>query len=127
VHKLLQHIKNHWLLLSSIILITITALSLWPLSTLPSVPGTDKTHHIIAYMILMFPIVLGRPNKWLLAATLLISYSGIIELIQPYVNRHAEWMDLLANTIGILLGVVLAKFCLIVSPELQKALYSQRD
>jgi hypothetical protein len=32
----------------------------------------------------------------------------MIELIQPYVNRHADWLDMLANTSGIILGALLA-------------------
>ncbi|MGC9519267.1 MAG: hypothetical protein ACP5FP_06375 [Desulfuromonadaceae bacterium] len=30
----------------------------------------------------------------------------MIELIQPYVNRYAEWQDMLANTGGIIIGLV---------------------
>jgi VanZ family protein len=33
---------------------------------------------------------------------------GLIELIQPYVNRHGEWLDMLANTSGVILGALLA-------------------
>lgn len=78
-------------------------------------------------MMLMFPITLGRPNNWLLTSPLLISYSGMIELIQPYINRYAEWMDLLANTTGILLGLILAKLCLAFYPELGRTLHSRKN
>ena len=37
-----------------------------------------------------------------------IGYSGLIELIQPYVNRYGEWLDMLANTAGVVCGVALA-------------------
>jgi hypothetical protein len=26
----------------------------------------------------------------------------LIEIIQPYVNRYGEWLDFLANTIGVI-------------------------
>ena len=37
-----------------------------------------------------------------------IGYSGLVELIQPYVNRYGEWLDMLANTAGVAFGVALA-------------------
>ena len=37
-------------------------------------------------------------------------YSGLIELIQPLVNRYGEWMDFLANVCGLLIGIALAFF-----------------
>jgi len=29
----------------------------------------------------------------------------VIELIQPFVNRYGEWLDLLANIAGLILGM----------------------
>jgi len=78
------------------------------LDQLPSVPGTDKTHHLIAYAVLMFPIGLRKPKRWLLFGFLFIAYSGAIELLQPYVNRYGEWLDMAANTAGIVLGYLIA-------------------
>jgi len=40
--------------------------------------------------------------------TALIVWSGGIELVQPYVNRHSDWMDLLTNCAGIVIGAVIA-------------------
>ncbi len=108
--KLINLIKHHWILLSSIILIAITFLSLSPLEQLPPAPpGSDKTHHLIAYALLMLPTALRKPNHWILIGLLFIGYSGLIELIQPYVNRYGEWLDLLANTTGIVCGIIAAR------------------
>ena len=106
--KILQTIENHWLILSTGMLFTITILSLYPLENLPSVPGTDKTHHFIAYAALVFPTALRKSQRWLLLIIFFILYGGLIEWVQPYVNRRGEWLDMLANTTGILLGVTLA-------------------
>ena len=84
-------------------------LSLWPLEELPPVPGTDKTHHLIAYAVLMLPTALRKPKKWKLFTLLFIAYSGAIELLQPYVNRHGEWLDVLANISGLFCGWILAE------------------
>jgi VanZ family protein len=89
-------------------LLIITTLSLWPLDNLPPVPGSDKTHHLIAYAALVFPIALRKPNRWMLLVAFFIFYSGLIELAQPYVNRYGEWLDILANTAGIVCGITLA-------------------
>ncbi len=36
-------------------------------------------------------------------------WSGAIELIQPYVNRYGEWLDLAANTGGLISGFIVAR------------------
>lgn len=105
---LLNFVQSHWLLSTIAIILPITVLSLYPADSLPSVPGTDKTHHFIAYGALAFPIALARPEKWLLFIVGMFSYSGVIELIQPYVNRYGEWLDLGANGLGLVVGILLA-------------------
>ena len=107
--KLLTFIKTNWIAFTLFTLTVITALSLWPLEKLPSVPGTDKTHHLIAYAVLMFPTALRKPNKWILFGLLFIAYSGAIELLQPYVNRYGEWLDMAANTTGVVCGLIIAE------------------
>ena len=106
--RLLFFIKTHWAGLTLITLVAITFLSLWPMPELPSAPGTDKTHHIIAYAALMFPAALRRPKKWWLLGLFFIAYSGGIELVQPYVHRYGEWLDMAANAAGVISGALIA-------------------
>ncbi|WP_089725817.1 VanZ family protein [Candidatus Thiosymbion oneisti] len=106
---LLTIIKTNWLAFTLFTLVVITFLSLWPLDELPSVPGTDKAHHIIAYAILVLPTALRKPNRWLLFALFFIAHGGAIELLQPYVNRYGEWLDMLANTAGVVCGFIIAE------------------
>ncbi|MCW8966028.1 MAG: VanZ family protein [Candidatus Pacearchaeota archaeon] len=107
--KMLSLIKNYWFGITLFILAAITFLSLWPLPELPEVPGTDKTHHFIAYGLLMVPTGLRKPKRWLLYPVFFIAYSGMIELIQPMVNRYGEWPDLGANALGLVCGMVVAE------------------
>jgi len=79
--KLLNLIRAKWIVITLFMLAAITVLSLWPLEKLPSVPGTDKTHHIIAYAVLMFPTALRKPGRWKLIGLFSIASSGIIELL----------------------------------------------
>ena len=104
----LPTIEKHWALLTVCLFLIITRLSLWPLDSLPSAPGSDKIHHLIAYAALVFPVALRQPNRWMWFVVFFIGYSGLIEVIQPYVNRYGEWLDMLANTAGVVCGVVLA-------------------
>ena len=107
IKLLLITVSRFWLPITVVLLSVITLLSLWPLANLPDVPGTDKTHHLIAYAALAFPAALRKPQHWILYVLLFIIWGGAIELIQPYVNRYGEWLDLLANSTGVALGVLL--------------------
>ena len=107
--KLLALVKTNWVAFTLFTLLAITILSLWPLEKLPSVPGTDKTHHLIAYAVLMFPTALRKPDKWIMLGLLFIAYSGAIELLQPYVNRYGEWLDMAANAVGLVCGLIVAE------------------
>jgi len=109
MNRPLAFIKNNGTALTMIILSAITILSLWPQEQLPLVPGSDKTHHIIAYTALMLPAALSKPGKWVIFGLLFFACSGAIELLQPYVNRCSEWLDLAANATGIACGLIIAK------------------
>nr|WP_320190199.1 VanZ family protein [uncultured Desulfobacter sp.] len=104
---LIDEIKKRWKSLTLVILTIITALSLFPMDALPAAPGTDKTHHFIAYALLMLPTALRKPANWILLGLFFILYSGAIELIQPFVNRYGEWMDLFANSAGVICGAMI--------------------
>ncbi|MCW5199759.1 VanZ family protein [Desulfobulbus sp. F1] len=107
--RLLNLIKTYWLACTVCTLAAITVLSLSPLPALPPVPGKDKSLHLIAYAALIFPAGLRHPKYWLAIPLMFILYSGMIELIQPYVNRSCELLDLAANTCGIGCGLLFAE------------------
>ena len=105
-----QNILRLWrpttILLFSIILF----LSLYPLPRLPVITeGVDKLNHFIAYLSLVLPIGYAQPKYTFLYLFTLILISGTIEVIQPYVNRYGEWLDFLANTLGIFVGFLVGK------------------
>lgn len=85
----------------------IAILTLMPASDLPRrVPGTDKLHHFLAFAALVFPALAVRPSaaRWILP--LAIAYGGLIELIQPYFGRSAEWGDFVADALGAFAGAL---------------------
>lgn len=109
--RLLTLIQTAWWVITPLTLVAITTLSLWPLGQLPALPGSDKTHHLVAYAALMFPVALRKPRCWPWIGVFFIGWSGAIELLQPYVNRYAEWLDLAANTAGLTCGLLAARGC----------------
>ena len=104
---MLRTTEKHWLIISLITLGGITVLSLIPLNELPETPGSDKIHHLVAYAILAYPTSLRRPKDWQNILIFFAIYGGVIELIQPFVNRHGEWVDLIANTMGLMVGCLI--------------------
>lgn len=107
--RLLNMVRIYWIACAAFTLTAITVLSLRPLPALPDVPGGDKTLHLTAYAALIFPVGLSRPKRTKEIFLFFILYSGLIELIQPYVNRYGEWLDLAANTLGLACGLLLAE------------------
>ena len=93
------------------VLAGITA-SLWPESQLPApwFPAADKLQHALAYAVLF---LLGRQagyrSNWGLPLALL-ALGGAIELAQGAftMTRSAEWLDGLADAVGIAVGRWLA-------------------
>jgi len=85
-------------------MLLITFMSLYPLQEVPKFSSNDKSLHLIAYFFLALPLGLRKPNKWILFIAILIIFGGIIEIIQPYVNRYGEWLDFFSNGLGVFFG-----------------------
>ena len=104
--------------LTLLLAIVIVLLSLLPIPDVKmpvQVPLADKWTHMVMYG--TFALVIwweyGRSHKRRLWKSLLcwavfapIAFSGLMELLQAYATtyRSGEWLDLLANTIGVLIG-----------------------
>ena len=88
----------------------VAALTLAPVSA-ASVPGSDKLHHVLGFAALSFPLPFARPKLALPIVLGVAAYGGLIELIQPYVGRQAEWGDFLADVSGAIMGASLGALC----------------
>lgn len=82
----------------------ISALTLIPLSAPSAVPGTDKAHHVLAFAILTMPCAALYPKGLFRVVFAAAVYGGLIEVIQPYVGRHGETADVLADLLGVGIG-----------------------
>lgn len=85
-----------------------------PANQLPSVHVNDKLVHVVAFAGLAFllawaiPTNPGRPLRNVFFAGLIGTvYASLDELLQIPVGRTADWQDLGADCVGILLGLLL--------------------
>ena len=108
--KTLLFFYENWKIYTYLIFIIVTFLSLYPLQEQPSIPGSDKIYHLIAYSALAIGVGLRRPSNYVLIIIFFSFYSGLIEIIQPYVNRFREIEDFLFNNLGIFIGLTLGIF-----------------
>ena len=83
--------------------IVIAFLTLAPVSS-TGVPGSDKLHHALAFAALAFPLPFARSRHVLPVILGVIAYGGLIEIIQPFFDRVADWGDFFADIVGAVLG-----------------------
>ena len=85
---------------TAIIWLTLTPQDLPKIDTLP----VDKLAHVAGFTALILPSAIMRPRFlwWTLPLAALLGFS--IELIQPYVGRSQEWMDAVADCVGLIVG-----------------------
>lgn len=91
-------------------LLVTLALSLMPPALGDNSSHTDKLVHIAGYALLMFwwAQLIGFP-RWRLALAVVL-FGGAIELLQGLTpDRMPDLLDVLANTLGVLLGWIVAR------------------
>ena len=92
--------------LTLIVTTVLTVAMLWPLEAPPPAPeGSDKLVHLVAFAALAFP--LARTGRFGLLTVFIGAsvFGGAIELIQPSFNRSADVNDLVADVVGVILGI----------------------
>ena len=83
----------------------IAVLTLTPVTPGPQgLPGLDKLAHVLAFGALAAPLAFAYPRHWRAVALVVLAYGGMIEIVQPYTGRSAEWADFLADGVGAFLG-----------------------
>lgn len=107
-----------------IVIIYITALTYGSIGNISGVPKLgfsfdDKIYHFLAYAMLTLLLfnyfsitTIALKNKILLSASIAIIYGIIIEGLQAVLTdfRTPDYYDVLANTSGVLIVVVLIKY-----------------
>ena len=99
-----------------LLLIVVSWLALMPKPPPTLDLGWDKLNHMAAFAALAFTASLGWPGSVRMRALVLgalLAYGGLIELVQMQVpGRSAEWADLVADAVGLLVGAAAASLLL---------------
>ncbi len=90
--------------------IIISLATLTPIESLPPAPGSDKLHHILGFGGWALLCAFGPWRRFAIMALCIVLWGGMIELIQPSVNRYGEWLDFFANTLGVILVTIIRGF-----------------
>lgn len=93
-----------WYSLAALMLLVVAVASLLPA---PDVGVSDKLSHVITYLVLAGWFSLLAANRVALcwAAVSLLIYGMLMELLQGTTGyRYAEWGDVLANGVGVVVG-----------------------
>lgn len=121
--------RRVWQVLLGLEALVITWLALVPAPPVQITTGWDKSNHALAFATLAFSSVwaLARrpqlPQQWPALALGLLAYGGAIEIAQTYLPpREGDWMDLLADGVGISLGLAAASVCASVCASLRASL-----
>lgn len=104
--------RRVWRAVLASLLATISVLALVPGDAAPELGLADKWQHLLAFTALgaaaLWSVRLAAPLLGRVAVTLL-AFGGAIELLQLAIpGRQGEWTDLLADAIGIGIGMCLA-------------------
>lgn len=83
-------------------------LSLATLHVSTGIDNGDKLGHLLAYALLMgwFSMIFRSRGPWLGYALGLIVLGVLLECLQPLNGRYFEYADMLANTLGVGLGLL---------------------
>ena len=105
-----------WRAFLVVLVVKVSYLALVPAPPVSIDLGWDKLNHMLAFTTLAFSGYLSYPfstgRRALILFGLLI-FGGLIEVLQLFVpGRSSEWADLLADSIGIACGALIAAYVL---------------
>ncbi|MET0281341.1 MAG: VanZ family protein [Steroidobacteraceae bacterium] len=103
--------RRAWMAIGIAMLLAITIVCLMPSKTLPETGMSDKSEHALAFGAVAFwfgSIVMRYDVPWL--ALLLVGFGALIEVSQAAMGwgRSGDVLDLLADSLGIALGIGIA-------------------
>lgn len=117
-----------FILFSYAALIAYLSLSSGDLQNWGDVAYLDKMQHAMAYsgfaFLGSFCVLQWRQRYY--AAMVILFFSAVIEVLQGYVGRQTSWHDLIANTMGILTGLLCYRIWTLYRSRWVKSLYSIR-
>ena len=106
--------KTLWIFVGWCLVIAVIILSLGPPPPplVPTIDYGDKLGHVLAYFVLMgwFAQIYHKPRERLFYLIGFLLLGGGLEILQALGGtREGEWLDMLANSIGVLLAWFVTK------------------
>lgn len=99
-----------WMLALIACVIAVLTLALIPAPPPDLTTGWDKSNHLLAFGTLTWLALHAFPQRLKSVLLGLLAYGALIEILQSFTpTRSAEWLDLCADAMGILLGWGLVK------------------
>ena len=100
-------LKKLWIFMAWCLVSAVIILSLGSPPPMPSVSHSDKVGHVLAYFVLMGWIsqIYHEPRQRFFYALIFLLLGGSLEYLQSLTaNREGDWMDMLANSLGVFMG-----------------------
>jgi VanZ family protein len=98
-----------WRWLLAIAMLALLVLSLMPAAIPVPSTGWDKSNHALGFAVLAFLAYWAWPGRIPLSLLGLLGYGALIEVLQSLTpDRMAEWSDLWADGVGLLVGTAVA-------------------
>ena len=92
-----------WAFATCVVAVLVLALIPSPLQVITT--GWDKSNHMLAFGVMTWLGCKALPQRVLIVLLGLMAYGVLIEVAQSHTpNRAAEWLDLLADGVGVFLG-----------------------
>ena len=94
-------------------LLAVAALSVLPADQLPGVGFSiwDKAQHALAFFVLTLLGIWAYPGRTLAVVISMVAFGVCIELAQWSLGwRQGEWLDLLADILGVAIAIMLWHF-----------------
>lgn len=93
-----------WILAAAIVILSIVPRDLRPVTGVP-----HHVEHFIPYLAMGFAFGLGYDRKHNVLALLLVSFCGLIEILQRFVpGRHARLSDFVVDALAACIGLLTA-------------------
>jgi VanZ family protein len=104
-------VSARWRLIFWSCVIIVLVLSLIPPAPYLPTTGWDKSNHLLAFAVLSSLGCRAYPKHILSVMVGLPLYGGLIEVLQSFMPYHlAEWGDLIADGLGVVIGFGLTVF-----------------
>jgi VanZ family protein len=94
-----------WRLAFGLCVLVVLVLALLPKDMAMPSTGWDKSNHLLAFSVMALLGLRAYPGLTIGVLAGLLAYGALIEVLQSFTpNRSADWQDIAADSVGLVLG-----------------------